>query len=130
MPGEGASGNSFDSLKPIPMPIALSITPHGRLHVENSTDGMIPADGPLAKRLRSTFAESAARGLLHLATAELQSHVSPDFGFAREFARHYLTQLCHTPELGEGKPSDPLPAPAADALAMTAMRAPPMRGLE
>jgi non-specific serine/threonine protein kinase len=112
------------------MAIGLSISPHGRPFVEDSADGGTPSDGPLAKRLRAAFGESAARGLLHLATAELQSHLTPDFAFAREFARDYLTQLCHTPDQGDGKPPDPLPPPVTDALGMTAMRAPPMRGLE
>jgi hypothetical protein len=54
------------------MPIALSISPHGRLFVDDSdADGAAPSDGPLAKRVRSAFADSTARGLLHLATAEL-----------------------------------------------------------
>jgi non-specific serine/threonine protein kinase len=115
------------------MAIALSITPHGRLFVEESeADGATLADGPLAKRVRSAFADSTARGLLHLATAELQSHLPPDFGFARDFAREYLTRLCHVPAAEDGAPAAPapVPPPAAEELGAMALRAPPMRGLE
>src|SRR6059058_3335081 len=109
------------------MPIALSISPHGRLIVEDSADGTVASDRPLAKRVRGAFEESTARGLLQLAIGELQSHLSPDFGFARDLGREYLTRLCHTPGLEDGKPPEPLPPPAADVLAMTVLRAPPMR---
>jgi non-specific serine/threonine protein kinase len=115
------------------MPIALSISPHGRLFVEESdADGAAPPDGPLAKRLRSAFAESPARGLLHLATTELQSHLTPDFAFARDFAREYLTRLCHVPPGDDGASAAPAPVtpPATDELGALALRAPPMRGLE
>jgi non-specific serine/threonine protein kinase len=115
------------------MAIALSISPHGRLFVEESdADGATPADGPLGKRVRSAFAESIARGLLHLATVELQSHLSADFAFARDFAREYLTRLCHVPPAEDGAASVPAPVqpPAPDELGAMALRAPPMRGLE
>src|SRR5437763_13031180 len=130
--------NRIDSLRrpqkiTRPMPITLSISPHGRLFVEESdADGATPSDGPLGKRVRSAFAESPARGLLHLATAELQSHLPPDFAFARDFAREYLTRLCHVPPAEDGAAAAPapIPPPAPDELGAMALRAPPMRGLE
>jgi non-specific serine/threonine protein kinase len=115
------------------MPIALSISPHGRLFVEESdADGATPSDGPLNKRLRLAFLDSTARGLLQLATAELQSHLAPDFAFARDFAREYLTRLCHVPaaEDGTAAASAAVAPPAAEELGAMALRAPPMRGLE
>ena len=113
------------------MAIALSISPNGRLFVaESDAGGAAPPEGPLERRVRSAFAESPARGLLHLATAELQSHLPPDFAFARDFAREYLTRLCHVPPSEEGAPPVPVPPPAADELGAMALRAPPMRGLE
>ena len=114
------------------MPTALSISPHGRLFVEESGDGTTPSDGPLAKRLRSAFGESAARGLLHLATAQLPSQLSPDFALARDLPREYLTRLCHAPPAEEGAAASPapVPPPTADELGAMALRAPPMRGLE
>ena len=115
------------------MAIVLSISPHGRLFVdEPDAEGSSPPDGPLSRRVRSAFAESSARGLLHLATVELQSHLSPDFAFARDFAREYLTRLCHVPPGEEGASTAPtaVPPPAPDELGTMALRAPPMRGLE
>ena len=113
------------------MAIALSISPQGRLFVEESqADGATPGDGPLAKRVRAAFAESTARGLLHLATAELGTVLAPELAFARDFGRDYLTRLCHVPGLDQGAAPAPLPPPPPDALAMAALRAPPMRGLE
>jgi non-specific serine/threonine protein kinase len=116
--------------------IVLSISPHGRLFVEESdAEGVAALGGAAGRRVAAAFAESAARGLLHLATAELQTHLPPAFAFARDFAREYLTRVCHTPA-PDGPRSDepgraePLPAPDHADLAATVLRAPPMRGLE
>ena len=110
------------------MAISLSISPQGRPYVAEPAS----ADAPAEKRVAAAFAESAARGLLHLATTELQSHLPPDLAFARDFGREYLTRLCHVPptENAAGASPSPLEVPASDELGAIALRAPPMRGLE
>src|SRR5258707_2904682 len=77
------------------MAMNLSISPHGRLFVETAPDSKEAA----AKRIIKAFADSPSRGILHLATTELQASLPADFSFAREFGRAYLTQLCHTAEI-------------------------------
>ena len=49
-----------------------------------------------AKRIQAAFSDGQARGLLHLATVELQTGLSPSLGFGRDFARSFLTRLCQT----------------------------------
>ena len=106
------------------MTLHLSISPHGRLFIEP------PTDEASSKKIVDAFAESAVRGLLHLATVELQSSLPPSFAFAREFARTYLTRLCHSPEVEASAELDAIPAPPEKDLAELALTAPPMRGLE
>src|SRR2546423_9890930 len=121
------------------MSLGLSISPHGRLLVDGSggDDGaasadVAPVDGALARRITAAFAESTARGLLHLATAELQTHLPAPFAFARDFGREYLTRLCHTPGVDASadpgpSPSpfpSPLPPPPEHELSATALQAP------
>jgi hypothetical protein len=111
------------------MAITLSISPHGRLFVETSTDA--PAlDEVLSERIEQVFALSPAQGLLHLATRQLQSSLPPDFAFARDFGCRYLTRLCHTPEIAGASELPPIPVPGDDELAAVVASAPPMRGLE
>src|SRR3712207_6513122 len=67
------------------MPIALTISPHGRLLVEESADESLGSPDPAAtKRITAAFAESPSRGLLDLATTELQAVLPPSFAFARD----------------------------------------------
>ena len=80
------------------MPVQLFLSPQGHLHVrEVAEPETATLDGAIGKRIHVAFDESPARGLLHLATTELQSSLPPPFGFARDFARLYLTRLCQTP---------------------------------
>ena len=83
------------------MPLELFLSPQGHLHVREAAgpDGTA-VDGPAGKRIHAAFSEGSARGLLHLATTELQSALPPPFAYARDFARLYLTRLCQTPADG------------------------------
>jgi hypothetical protein len=86
------------------MNLVLSISPHGRLHVESPSDedgSALPAAA--SKRISEAFHEGTAQGILHLATAELESSLPASFSFAREWGRAYLTQLCHRPESQSGE---------------------------
>ena len=113
------------------MTLALSISPHGRLHVETAADEEAAVAGEaVAKRIERAFAESTAQGLLHLATVELETNLPVAFSFAREWGRAYLTQLCHRPEIGSEERSWSVPAPSVEERTAMALTAPPMRGAE
>ena len=112
------------------MVLSLSISPQGRLFVEEVADenGATLAVSA-ADRIRCAFAVHPSAGLLHLATVELQTSLPPSFGFVRDLARDYLTRLCHTP----GPDCDEAPAispPNTENLAFLVLQAPPMKGLE
>ncbi|HZK82376.1 MAG TPA: SNF2 helicase-associated domain-containing protein, partial [Humisphaera sp.] len=112
------------------MAIALVISPHGKLFVEETADeGASAPPSAALNRVAHAFGDSTARGLLQLGTSELQASLPIDFGFARDFAKDYFTRLSRMPA-GESEQIAPLPAPADDELGMFAMSAPPMRGLE
>ena len=113
------------------MAFELFLSPQGHLHVREVADlDGAALDGAVGKRMHAAFAEGTARGLLHLATTELQSSLPPTFGFARDFARLYLTRLCQTPTDGEAGAVPPIPQPSETDLAFQVLHAPPMHGCE
>ena len=112
------------------MDITLSLSPHGRLLAVPLPLAQAPLNQPWSERVQQAFAQSQARGLLHLATRELQSALEPEFAFAREFAIRYLTRLCHTPEIANTAEVPPVPVPEPGELAAMVLSAPPMLGLE
>jgi non-specific serine/threonine protein kinase len=113
------------------MNLILSISPHGRLHVETAADeDAAVADEAVAKRIERAFAESTAQGLLHLATVELETNLPVAFSFARDWGRAYLTQLCHRPEIGSEERSGSVPVPSVEERTAMALTVPPMRGAE
>src|SRR6516164_4725795 len=113
------------------MPFGLFLSPQGHLHVRevDGQDGNA-MDGPVGKRIDAAFHDGTAHGLLHLATTELQTGLSPAFAYARDFARLYLTQLCQTPTDGGGGTIPPTPPPSQTNLAFLVLQAPPMQGSE
>ncbi len=84
---------------------------------------------PSRRRLAQAFDDSTAQGLLHLGTVELETRLSADFAFAREFAQRYLTERCRLPIDRADKP-ELLPPPPREELALFTMRCPPLRGSE
>jgi len=120
------------------VPLSLYVSPHGRPGIEEAAPEDVGPDAasglapPVAKRIREAFAAGPAQGLLHLAAAHLQATLPPTLAFARDFARDYLTRLCHSPGIAEGGGAnvEPLPAPPEVDLAARAAQAPPMTGLE
>jgi SNF2 family DNA or RNA helicase len=113
------------------MPFELFLSPQGHLHVREVADlDGAALDGAVGKRVHAAFAEGTARGLLHLATTDLQSSLPPTFGFARDFARLYLTRLCQTPTDCEGATVPPMAQPSETDLAFQVLHAPPMQGCE
>jgi non-specific serine/threonine protein kinase len=111
------------------MPYELIITPSGHLAlVEPSSASEVATE--LAKPIVDAFAASPSRGLLHLATNELQSRLPPALDYARSFARTYLTRLCQTQGHEATKDLPPTPPPPPAELATWILQAPPMTGLE
>src|SRR3977135_4300979 len=98
------------------MNLSLAITPGGHLRVEDGHEGQAPLAENVAARLRHSFAQSSAEGLLALASKELDVELPAEFVFWRGFAREFFNGLCH---LGEGALSQwgTLPQPSAEALA-------------
>jgi len=113
------------------MPLELFLSPQGHLHAREAAgpDG-IALDCPAGKRIHAAFTAGSARGLLHLATTELQSSLPPPFAYARDFARLYLTRLCKTPTDGESGTPPPIAPPSETDLAFQVLQAPPMHGCE
>jgi non-specific serine/threonine protein kinase len=113
------------------MPSELLSSPQGYLHVREITGPDDTAmSGPAGKRIHSAFTSGLAHGLLHLATTELQTVLSPPFAYARDFGRLYLTRLCQTPADAQSGEIPPLAPPAQTDLAFQVLQAPPMPGAE
>ena len=115
------------------MPHELAITPSGHLALLAVHE---PA-AELSKSIVSAFAESTSRGLLHLATNELQTSLPATFDYVRSFARTYLTRLCQTPAGAwsgdQTAPANELPPtapPSSGELATWILQTPPMTGVE
>jgi non-specific serine/threonine protein kinase len=110
------------------MPHELIITPSGHLALQEQTS----ADevSALSPKLVAAIADNPARGLLHLATSELQAILPPALAYARSFARNYLTRLCQTQAHEATKDLPPAPPPSSGELATWVLQAPPMTGLE
>jgi hypothetical protein len=69
------------------MPLELFVTPQGRIGLSHAGGEDSTADDALGRRLSRAFQVSPAQGLLHLATAELETALPADLRFAREFAQ-------------------------------------------
>ena len=111
-------------------PSDVILTPHGLLLVENAAPPSPWQEVETGRRVAAAFAESAARGLLHLGTRELNTTLPSAGAWWRELARRFLTQLCHTAGLEQAQELAPLPPPSEADLSALAETAPPMRGGE
>ncbi len=115
------------------------ITPAGHLIIESVSDddSHLNFDPVVAEKLRDTFSESAAAGLVRLASGNLPSELPVEFVFWREFAQLFFHELCALGEealnravSGKGKASTSIDPPQEMALIELIENAPPMRGLE
>jgi hypothetical protein len=111
-------------------PSDMILTPHGLLLMENAPPPSPWPDADAACRLAQSLAVSPVQGLLHLATRELSTVVPPAAAWWRELARHYLTRLCHTPDLEGARSLAALPPPSEPEWRAMVETAPPMRGGE
>ncbi|MCE5277467.1 MAG: DEAD/DEAH box helicase [Planctomycetaceae bacterium] len=112
--------------------IALAVSPLGRPHVEVAaeSDAAPALPAAVASRVEAAFVAGAPQGLLHLATAELQTPLPASLSYARDLARDYLACLCRASGLDTSAELPPVAAPPAEALAFRRLQAPPMTGLE
>jgi non-specific serine/threonine protein kinase len=113
--------------------LALAISPQGRLHVEEMAQDDLAASGlpeSTARRVLLAFSDGPARGLLHLATVELQTPLPASLGYARDVAKDYLTALCHAFGMDGSTELAPIAPPPGEELAFRVLQGPPMKGLE
>ena len=105
--------------------LSISVLPSGHVML---TEGGQRMSAPVAARIAKAFTTSVPEGLVQLGTTELQSALPADLAYLRDFARGYLTQLCHASPAETG--DLPLPPPGQEELAFIAMRCPPLPGAE
>jgi superfamily II DNA or RNA helicase len=105
------------------------LTPHGVLTVRR--DGETPAlERARGDRLEQAFLRGSGHGLLTLGADEVGTMLPAELAYWRDFGARYVTALCTLPELGEGAPKPPVPAPSDGELATMAAAVPPMAGAE
>ncbi len=91
------------------MAISISVSPHGRIHCENSfagseesdsgfEAGQIPVEADIAEMLLAEFARSTADGLLLLATPRMAVPLPLEFVFWRDWVRRFLKALSQLDE--------------------------------
>ena len=105
--------------------LAPQLTPRGQL-VAMPDDDAPPLAKELAERLVAAFAQGAGHGLLHLGANEIGRPLPPAWAWWRDFAAHYVTALCATPEGAEIA----VTAPDAVEFECRIADAPPMLGAD
>jgi len=105
--------------------LAPLLTPLGHLHAVPDADAQALPAG-LGPRLAGAFALGAGHGLLCLGAQEVGSVLPPAWGWWRDFAAHYVSSVCATPEGSEISAAPP----ADEALRTRVADAPPMLGVE
>lgn len=118
------------------MTLDLAFTPSGRLIIhqpEEDREGVgerqnVTPDGSLTRFVKA-FKSGSAEGLFVLATHRLDQGLGPSFGYWRDFAARYLSQLCQIPD-GADAGIGEIPTPGPDELASMLLSVPPMLGAE
>ena len=119
------------------MSFDLAFTPAGHVAGVESAEqdrglfegSTAPAREGRRTRVAEAFASSQAEGLFALVTERLDAPLAPSVAFWRDFAARYVTELCHTPELGDAA-IDSIPPPPEPDLAALVLGVPPMQGAE
>lgn len=115
------------------MALTLTISPRGRLLIGRNEDDAVSDGLSEAQRKRMEQACEGggfASGAMYLATEALHANLPPSFAFVRDFAKAYLTRLCHLPALSEASELPPVDAPDEGELSAILLRTPPMKGAE
>ena len=107
----------------------ITITPAGRLRVEDSAEAVPSLSDDVAAAVQAAFDESSAAGLLYLVAEGLNQDLPASFVFWREPARRVFEGLRH---LGREPVATwrQLAAPLDEQWQALLADAPPMRGLE
>ncbi len=111
------------------MPIALALSPGGRLYIEPEEHDDSGLNAEVARRLAAAFAGSSAQGLELLAGDLLHEALPPSLVFWRGLAQRFFTALCHHSQ-AEDLAAAAIPKLTAAECAALAEAAPPMKGLE
>jgi len=111
------------------MPHEITLTPRGTLHLHTGDHEHDRAPDAWMLRVVKGFTSCQASGLFALAATRPDVPPSPAFSYWRDFACHYLTRLCQTPE-STGKRIEPIEPPSESELTVTLLSAPPMTGGE
>jgi len=110
------------------VPLALTLTPHGRLAlVEAAEEALDPA---VAQRLRDAFGRGSGHGLLHLGASEVGAAFPPVFSYWREFGASYVSALCAQPDGEVLREKMRVPVPPETELNRFVFALPPMTGAE
>ena len=110
---------------PATNPPTLLLTPHGHLLLAQDADAPVLL-AEIQHGLLDAFASGAGHGLLYLGATEVTSVLPPVLAWWRDFAAHYVTALCATPEGGDIA----VAAPDDERLIGLIADAPPMTGAE
>lgn len=116
------------------MAVELSFSPSGHITAVESADEspercLDAGSDVRIKRVVNAFVAGQAEGLFALATETFGAMLSPTLAYWRDFAARYLTELCHTPEVGNAQLAA-IPPPSPSDLAAMLLSVPPMQGAE
>ena len=112
-------------LRPVTDRVAPLLTPHGQVLPTDDPDAA-PLAADLRERLIDAFSNGSGHGLLQLGASEVGTSLPGDWGWWRDFAMRFVTNLCAATD--EDRIVVPVPdEPSLDSLIAGA---PPMRGAE
>ena len=83
-----------------------------------------------ASRIERAFSQGQGAGLVHLATMEVTTALTPGLTFAREFAQRYVTRLCHLGDARADAPGVLVDLPPEEELEALRLAVPPIKGVE
>ena len=110
--------------------LTLTLTPHGRLLLEDRADADSPLTQDLGDRLIPAFARGDGHGLLQLGAAEVQTPMPAVFAYWREFASLYSIAVRTAVTLDGHSALPPIPPPFSGDLDPLVLASPAMTGAE
>ncbi len=127
--GEGTNMEDLIEQKESFLRLRPALTKLLHVIVEASDEAADSVEIRSGEAIKEKFTSSTEAGILHLAGAELSTHLPPLFDWWRELGRLYLTKICHIPE-ADFKLGEHLYPPEAPELDELCSHAPPMQGIE
>ncbi len=103
----------------------MLVTLRGALRIEPAPNAVFWPVAEAGRRVAAALDVSPETGLLELATRELDTAMPPAAAYWRDFARRYLTRLCHTPGLATAREIAPVPLPDETERAALSEAVPP-----